>query len=95
MAKNLRAKIPETDTLIVCDTNPHATKKFAEEVGIVVSSTNTPGKGTGIHIAENPKEVAHKAVRHSPSSQSVATCSDEFCSIDDLSWGLLVWFSLF
>jgi hypothetical protein len=73
MAKNLRAKIPETDTLIVCDTNSHATKKFVEEAGIAVSSTIAPGKGTGIHIAEDPKEVAQKAVRHSPSSKSVAT----------------------
>jgi hypothetical protein len=63
MAKNLRAKIPETDTLIICDTNPKATEKFVEEGGIAASSTNAPGKGTGIHIAENPREVAQKSVR--------------------------------
>jgi hypothetical protein len=34
MAKNLRAKIPETDTLIICDTNPDATKRFVEEAGM-------------------------------------------------------------
>jgi|ERR1700722_6382811 hypothetical protein len=62
MAKNLRAKIPETDTLIICDTNPKATEKFVEEVGIATSSTNAPGRGTGIHIAENPREVAQKSV---------------------------------
>ena len=50
MAKNLRAKIPATDTLLICDTNPNATKKFVEEVGI------------GTHIAENPKEIGQKAV---------------------------------
>ena len=62
MAKNLRAKIPEADTLFICDTNPNATKRFVEEVGIAASSTNAPGKGTGIYIAENPREVAQKAV---------------------------------
>ena len=67
MAKNLRAKIPETDTLIICDTNTKVTEKFAEEVGIATSSTNAPGRRTGIHIAENPREVAQKSVGLSPS----------------------------
>jgi 3-hydroxyisobutyrate/3-hydroxypropionate dehydrogenase len=62
MAKNLRAKISETDALLICDTNANVTKRFVEEVGIAASSTNAPGKGTGIHIAENPREVAQKAV---------------------------------
>ena len=65
MAKNLRAKIPDTDVLYICDTNSNATKKFMEEVDIAAL-----GKGKGIHIAENPKEVAQKAVSpphpHSP-----------------------------
>lgn len=65
MAKNLRAKIPETDTFIIYDTNPKATEKFVEEVGIATSSTNAPGRGTGIHVAENPREVAQKSVSHS------------------------------
>ena len=95
MAKNLRAKISERDILIVYDTNSKATEKFLEEVGIAASSINAPGKGTGIHIAESPKEVAQKAV----SPQLLKPCSlrfsDEFCSIDDLSWGLLFWVSLF
>jgi 3-hydroxyisobutyrate dehydrogenase len=75
MAKNLRAKIPETDTLIICDTNPKATGKFVEEVGIATSSTNSPGKGTGIHIAENPREVAQKSVSLSRLSDLLAASS--------------------
>lgn len=84
MAKNLRAKIPATDTLLICDTNPNATKKFVEEAG------------TGIHITENPKEVGQKAVSMIFSLiRTPAHCfSDEFYPIYDLSWGLL-WFSLF
>jgi len=50
MARNLLAKIPETDELIICDTNPNSTKKFVEE-----------GEGKGIHIAENPHELAQKS----------------------------------
>ena len=75
MAKNLRAKIPETDTLIICDTNPKATEKFAEEVGIATSSTNAPGRRTGIHIAENLREVAQKSVSLSHPSGLLAASS--------------------
>lgn len=75
MAKNLRAKIPETDTLIIYDTNSKATEKFVEEVGIATSSTNAPGKGTGIHVAEDPREVAQKSVSLSHSSSLLAASS--------------------
>ena len=84
MAKNLRAKIQATDTLLICDTNPNATKKFVEEAG------------KGVHIAENPKEVGQKAVSlifsliHRPTH----CVFDESYPMYDLSWGLL-WFSLF
>jgi hypothetical protein len=63
MAKNVRAKIPETDSLVIFDTNAATTKRFVEEVGIAASSTGAPGKGTGIEIARHPREVAEKAVR--------------------------------
>lgn len=62
MAKNLRAKIPETDSLVIFDTNPAATQKFAEEVGIAAASAGASGKGLGIHIASSPREVAEKSV---------------------------------
>lgn len=59
MAKNLRAKIPDSDTLIVCDVNKEAAKKFADEVGVAASGT---GKGLGVEIANNSREVAEKSV---------------------------------
>lgn len=61
MAKNLRAKIPPSDLLTVYDVNTSATKQFAEELGIVASNTDAPGKGTGIHLANDPREVAEKS----------------------------------
>ena len=51
MAKNLRAKIPASDTLVVHDRNGEATAKFVEEVG------------AGIEVASSPRKVAEKAVR--------------------------------
>jgi len=66
MAKNLRAKIPTTDTLVVYDRNTDATKRFVEEVGIAASSAGAPEKGTGIEVAPGPREVAERSVRHSP-----------------------------
>lgn len=66
MAKNLRAKIPATDTLVIYDRNTDATKRFAEEVGIAAPSAGAPEKGTGIEVAGGPREVAEKSVRHPP-----------------------------
>jgi 3-hydroxyisobutyrate/3-hydroxypropionate dehydrogenase len=51
MAKNLRAKLPESDTLTIFDVNATSVEKFAQEA--------TPG---GIVIAKNPREVAEKSV---------------------------------
>ncbi|KAI9799837.1 MAG: hypothetical protein M1825_004398 [Sarcosagium campestre] len=56
MAKNLRAKLPPTDTLFIHDLNTNATQTFAEEVGVAA-----PGTDTGVHIARNPREVAENA----------------------------------
>ena len=62
MAKNLRAKIPESDTLIVCDVNKKATKQFVEEVGLAASHASNHGKQMRTQIADNPQEVAQKSV---------------------------------
>lgn len=62
MAKNLRAKIPASDLLSIHDVNEATTKRFAEEVGIAASNTSAPEKGTGIHIAKDPREVAEQSV---------------------------------
>ena len=55
MAKNLRAKIPESDTLVICDVNTDATKKFVDEFGV-------KGKGSLVEIAANSREVAERSV---------------------------------
>ncbi|KKA20218.1 hypothetical protein T310_5761 [Rasamsonia emersonii CBS 393.64] len=52
MAKNLRAKIPASDTLIIRDVNKDVMQRFVEE-------TKTAGS---VEIADNPREVAEKAV---------------------------------
>ena len=55
MAKNLRAKIPEEDSMMVFDVNSSSCKKFTQEA--------TPAN---IQIAKGPREVAEYAVRNGP-----------------------------
>lgn len=50
MAKNLRAKLPINDTLIIQDVNLEATKKFLQE------------NPEGVRIADSAREVAERAV---------------------------------
>jgi len=57
MAKNLRAKIPKSDTLYIYDSNAAATETFVKEVGSIIE-----GKGGPVEIVANPREVAEKAV---------------------------------
>lgn len=65
MARNLRAKIPETDTLVIHDRNAEAATKFLQEVGISASSMGAEGKNINIEIASTPRGVAEKSVRPS------------------------------
>lgn len=67
MAKNLRAKIPASDTLIIHDRNKEATASFIREVGIASdnSTSNNEMGLMGIEIASSPRAVAEKAVRNS------------------------------
>lgn len=51
MAKNLRAKIPASDTLIIRDVNEDSTKRFVAEA--------QEGK---VEVAENARDVAEKSV---------------------------------
>lgn len=53
MAKNLRAKIPEGDSLTIFDVNSSMVEKFVKEV--------EPAK---VNVAKGPREVAEKAVRY-------------------------------
>jgi hypothetical protein len=62
MAKNLRAKIPASDTLIIRDINEDAMKRFVAESQEAARSTGA-GAGEGlVEIAENAREVAEKSV---------------------------------
>jgi 3-hydroxyisobutyrate dehydrogenase len=49
MAKNLRAKIQESDTMVIHDVNAKALEKFKSEVG-------------NVEVAKNVREVAEKTV---------------------------------
>ena len=49
MAKNLRAKIQESDTMVIHDVNSKALEKFKSEVG-------------NVEVAKNVREVAEKTV---------------------------------
>lgn len=51
MAKNLWAKIPEDDKLIICDTNSETTSRFLKE-----------DKGTKIEVTDYPRELAENSV---------------------------------
>lgn len=62
MARNLRARIPEGDTLVIHDRNTEATSKFIEEVGIEATSVGTDRKGPGIEVVNTPRELAEKSV---------------------------------
>jgi hypothetical protein len=52
MAKNLRQKISPSDTLLVQDVNPSATKRFAAEFG----------NDYDVQVVDTVKEVAEKSV---------------------------------
>lgn len=62
MAKNLRAKIPATDNLIVRDVNEDASKRFAEEARETARSTGAADDTYKVEIAGCPREVAEKSV---------------------------------
>ena len=68
MAKNLRAKIPASDTLVIHDRNKEATSNFIHEVGIARDDSNSNSEMglMGIEIASSPRKVAEKSVRALP-----------------------------
>lgn len=79
MARNLRAKIPASDTLIIHDRNKEATASFMHEVGIARDSptSNNQMGLMGIEIASSPRAVAQKAVRDLSSSVTMRFPYDE------------------
>lgn len=59
MAKNLRAKIPKTDKLVICDRNNDATDRFIHETGAGAEGDQE------IEVVKSPRKVAEQAVSHS------------------------------
>lgn len=62
MAKNLRAKIPASDTLIVRDVNEDVMKRFAAEAGETAQSNGAGANEAQVEIAQSAREVAEKSV---------------------------------
>lgn len=62
MAKNLRAKIPAEDTLVIRDVNEQTMQRFAEEAH---QDAKTRGAAEGtceVELAGSSRDVAEKAV---------------------------------
>ena len=56
MAKNLRAKIPKTDKMVICDRNADATSDFVQETGHGAKGDQE------IEVVKTPRHVAEQAV---------------------------------
>ncbi|EYE96357.1 6-phosphogluconate dehydrogenase C-terminal domain-like protein [Aspergillus ruber CBS 135680] len=61
MAKNLRAKIPATDTLVIRDVNEDAMKRFMEEARETANSAGAAEDTYKVEIAGCAREVAEKS----------------------------------
>ncbi|KAJ6148531.1 hypothetical protein N7497_010513 [Penicillium chrysogenum] len=62
MAKNLRAKIPASDTLIVRDVNEDVMKRFAAEARETAQSNGAGANEAQVEIAQSAREVAEKSI---------------------------------
>ena len=58
MAKNLRAKLPDSDTLTIHDFDPAVSSRFVDEV--------KASSGKHVEIAEKGRHAADKSVRQFP-----------------------------
>lgn len=67
MAKNLQAKISDSDTLVVFDANEDSTRRFIDEI------PNT--KKTS--VAKDLRHVAEQSVRLQSQDQNIRLCNDE------------------
>ncbi|KAL9128681.1 MAG: hypothetical protein Q9217_002674 [Psora testacea] len=61
MAKNLQAKLPPTDTLVIYDKNTETTSQFVQEVGVAASTAAVEEKGVNVEIASSVRNVAEKS----------------------------------
>ena len=56
MARNLRAKVPKSDKLVICDRNATATDTFVREIG-----AGSEGDGS-VEVVKTPRKVAEQSV---------------------------------
>ncbi|KAL6236813.1 hypothetical protein BDW75DRAFT_205785 [Aspergillus navahoensis] len=61
MAKNLHAKIPSSDTLMIRDVNEETTARFAREARDTAKSSGTSNVLPEVIIADNAREIAEKS----------------------------------
>ena len=71
MAKNLRAKIPKSDKLVICDRNPAATERFIQEAGAAIEGDQE------IEVAKTPRSVVEQAVSELSGYMISPTSHDE------------------
>lgn len=62
MAKNLRAKVPPSDTLIIRDVNPETTERFVAESKELAKSSGAGEDAFRVEVSAHPREVAEKSV---------------------------------
>ncbi|KAJ6096373.1 Dehydrogenase multihelical [Penicillium sp. IBT 16267x] len=62
MAKNLRAKIPASDTLLVRDVNEAAATRFVTEVREIARNSGAGPDKYRVEIATNAREIAEKSI---------------------------------
>lgn len=62
MAKNLRAKIPASDTLIVRDVNSDTAQQFAEEAKQEATKNGAKDDAWKVEIGESARDIAEKSV---------------------------------
>ncbi len=62
MAKNLRAKLPVADSLLVHDINQDAARKLAAECDTASPSKKLNETRPSVVIADSPRQLAEQAV---------------------------------
>lgn len=71
MAKNLRAKIPKSDKLVICDRNAAAIERFIKEAGAGAEGDKE------IEVAKTPRSVVEQAVSELSAYMINPTSCDE------------------
>lgn len=62
MAKNLHAKIPPSDRLIIRDVNEESTARFVREARDTAKSSGASNVLPEVIVADNAREIAEKSV---------------------------------